>query len=261
MQALMNMEARAKSLRPVTGHLTLQETGTVVWAPRNDGHGDVFVWEEPREGMAYLVGVDPATGESQTVGKNPDRSSIQVWRQAYCDGQGVEHRARLVARVRSPFFGDGDQVAAHIIRLSRWYGCCMVVPEVNMGLHVLELLKDAGIPIYKREVPSARIGSTVIQFGFKLKDADQRRSVVEALATAIREQVIDVACAAWVHEAKMFVTAQNGREEARGGEHDDDVLCGAMCWYAMGSATVYRRKVRSNRRPRDWHHWKRTGGA
>lgn len=260
--ALMNLEVQSKSKVPQTGHLALQENGMVSWAPRGDGHGDILVWEEPREGMRYLVGVDPATGESQTVGKNPDRSSILVWRQAYYDPTTmIEHRARLVARVRSPFFGDGDQVAGHIIRLSRWYGGCLVVPEVNMGLHVLELLKEAGVPIYRRMVPSARVGSTVEQFGFKLKDADQRRSVVEAFATGIREQILDIACPAVIHECKMFVVAQNGREEARGGEHDDDVLCSAMCWYALPSATEYRRTLRRKRRPSDWHSWKKVGGV
>jgi hypothetical protein len=262
MDRLMMMERRAKSQLPITGHLHMQETRSIAWAPRRDGNGDIQVWEEPREGMRYLVAVDPATGESQTTGKHPDRSSIQVWRQAYVvPDTGEERAARMVARVRSPFFGDGDQVCGHIARLSLWYGGCIVVPEVNMGLHIVERLTDYGIPVYQRRVPSMRVGSEVVQYGFKLKDQEQRRSVVEALATGIREAAIDVACPDWIHEARMFVTSPNGKDEARAGEHDDDVMCGAMAWYALPGATEYRRRMRRRRRPRDWHSWKRIGGV
>ena len=261
-EALMAMEKRAKGIAAVTGHLVMQESGDVSWSPRSDGGGDVKVWEEPREGCRYLVACDPATGEDQTTGKNPDRTSIGVWRQAYFDpSTGIEHRTRLVARVRSPFFGAGDEVAGHILRLSRWYGGAIVVIEVNMGIHVVDRCKEAGIPLYMRRVPSARIGSEVMQYGYKLRDPEQRRQAVDALRVAIREQALDIACPDWIHEAKMFVVAKNGREEARGGEHDDDILMSAMAWFSMTSATEYRRAVRKRRLPSDWHSWKRVGSV
>ena len=259
-QALMEMERRAKSLPCLTGHLVGQDDGNVGWSARRDGGGDIQVWEEPREGMRYLVACDPATGEDQTTGKNPDRTSIQVWRQAFFDAvTGIEHRTRLVARVRSPFFGDGDEVAGHILRLSRWYGGALVVIEVNMGIHVVDRCKELGIPLFMRRVPSARIGSEVMQYGYKLKDPEQRRAAVDALAVALREQVLDVACADWIREAKMFVVTKSGREEARGGEHDDDIMCASMAWSSMTSATEYRRIVRKKRLPADWHSWRRVG--
>ena len=261
-EALMAMERRARGYAWLTGHLVQQESGGVSWSGRTDGGGDIMVCEEPREGLRYLVACDPATGESQTTGKDPDRTSIQVWRQGYYDpGTGIEHRTRLVARVRSPFFGDGDEVAGHILRLSKWYGGAICVIEVNMGIHVVDRCKEAGIPLFMRRVPSARIGSEVMQYGYKLKDPEQRRAAVDALAVAIREQVLDVSCLDWIREAKMFVVAKNGREEARGGEHDDDVLCASMAWSSMASATEYRRVIRRRRKPADWKDWKRVGSV
>lgn len=115
----------------------------------------------------------------------------------------------LVARVRSPYFGSNDNSAGQIARLSAWYGGALVVLEVNMGLGVLEMLKAYGVPLYKRLVPSDKIGSKVEQYGFKLKDQQQRRMLVEAMATAIREQEIDVRCLDWLDEAKKFVTKPN----------------------------------------------------
>jgi hypothetical protein len=152
-------------------------------------------------------------------------------------------------------------VAGHILRLSKWYGGAICVIEVNMGIHVVDRCKEAGIPLFMRRVPSARIGSEVMQYGYKLKDPEQRRAAVDALAVAIREQVLDVSCLDWIREAKMFVVAKNGREEARGGEHDDDVLCASMAWSSMASATEYRRVIRRRRKPADWKDWKRVGSV
>jgi len=100
-----------------------------------------------------------------------------------------------------------------------------------------------------------------MQYGYKLRDPEQRRQAVDALRVAIREQALDIACMDWIHEAKMVVVAKNGREEARGGEHDDDILMSAMAWYSMTSATEYRRTVRKRKLPSDYHSWKRIGSA
>jgi hypothetical protein len=261
-ESLMQMEKRASGMGFLTGHLVTLDNEVVTWSGRGDGGGDVMVWEEPREGCRYLVGCDPATGEDQTTGRNPDRTSVLVWRQGYFDpSTGIEHRTRLVARVRPPFFGDGDEVAGHILRLSRWYGGATVVIEVNMGIHIVDRCKEMGVPLYMRKVPSARVGTEVMQYGWKLKDSEQRRQAVDALAVALREGVLDVGCKDVIHEFKMFVVGKNGREEARGGEHDDDVLCAAMCWASMASASEYRRVMRRRRKPADWKDWKRVGSV
>ena len=261
-ESLMAMEKRAMGIGFSTGHLVTQGNDIVVWSGRGDGGGDIMMWEEPREGCRYLLGCDPATGEDQTTGKNPDRTSILMWRQGYFDPvTGIEHRTKLVARVRPPFFGDGDEVAGHILRLSRYYGGATVVIEVNMGIHVVDRCKDAGVPLYMRKVPSARVGTEVMQYGWKLKDAEQRRQAVDALAVAVREGVLDIGCKEVIREMKMFVVGKNGREEARGGEHDDDVLCAAMSWASMASASEFRRVLRRRRKPVDWKDWKRVGSV
>ena len=40
------------------------------------------------------------------------------------------------------------------------------------------------------------------------------------------------------------ITGPDGKDEARGGENDDDVMCAGMCRYAIPVATEYRRAVR-----------------
>lgn len=246
MGVLMDMDARARQPLAETGWLIRQETGEVSFSAERDGRGELQVWERPREGMRYVIACDPATGESQTIGADPDRTSIQVWRARYYD-VAMERAmpARLVARVRSPFTGDDDVAAGHAARLSQWYGQALVALEVNQGLQVLRLLKDAGVPLYKRVVESARTRSREEQYGFKLTDGDQRRMVIEGLAAAIRNREVEVPCRDWIHEAMVFITKANGRSEAAPGEHDDDVMAAAMAWEVLPSAGEFcLRRVR-----------------
>lgn len=242
---LAEMKSRAKGVPFETGYLVRQDNGIVGWSGTHDGTGDIKIWEQPREGMAYIVTCDPATGASQTVGADPDCTSIQVWRQKFYDPDLAKAMpARLVARVVSPFYGDDDEVGGHIDRLSAYYGRCIVGLEVNQGLHVLRVLKDAGVPLYKRIVVSHKTNAKEEQYGFKLTDQNQRRLVIAGLAAAIRNREIEVFCLDWIDEAMKFVTKPNGRSEAASGAHDDDVLCGGMAWEVLPSATVYARKVR-----------------
>jgi hypothetical protein len=260
MTALMAMERRIGSRRAITGYLGIQANDAVSFHPDPEGGGDVAIWEEPRVGCRYLVAIDPATGASNTAGADPDRNSVQVWRQGYMEGEEWI-KAAMVARIRPPNFNDGDDVALSAVKLSKFYGGCLVVLEVNQGLHVLDHLKDAGVPLFKRTVPSLRPDTASEQYGFKLTDQEQRRQVVEGLAAAIRNEEIDVWCPHWIGEAKTFITTASGRYEARPGCHDDDTMCGAMAWLALPSATEYRGVRRRRQQPADKRDWKRFRGA
>jgi hypothetical protein len=256
--ALSAMIQAARGVRPESGFLTLQDDGeTICWSGSPEGAGDILVWEQPREGCRYLVFCDPATGRDQTRTKNPDRHSIGVWRAPYVDAFGNERKAKLVARVRPPFQGESDLVAAHLAHLSKYYGGAIVVLEVNMGLGILELLKARGVPLYKREVFDEKDRATPkLQYGFKLEDRQMKRTVVDCLAIHIRERQIEVECPHWLHEARVFMMHENGSECAPSGEHDDDVMGSAMALYTIGAATLYHAPRRLRRPPRDLRNWK-----
>lgn len=243
---------RAKYQTYERGFLSRQEHDKKVGFHASADGGDIQIWERPREGFAYIVACDPATGESQTVGKNPDATSIMVFRQAYVDVTTRETvPAKLVARVLPPFYGDDDIAAGHIDRLSAFYGGCLVALEVNQGLQVLRCLRDAGVPLYKRIVPSARTKAKEEQYGFKLTSADQRRTVIDGLAAAIREDRLDIPCPHVCDELGKFVVKKNGRAEASTGAHDDDVMTLAMAWEVLPLATTYRIHVVNTVNPPD----------
>ncbi len=259
MRRVVELETLSRSAAPESGRLVVQEADdSVAWSPDYSGLGDVQIWEHPREGCRYLIACDPATGSDQTESNNPDRHSILVLRAPYTDQFGNEQNTKLAARVRPPFQGEGDLVAAHIAALSAYYGHCLAVLEINMGLHILELLKARGTPLYKREVFDER-GRTapVLQFGFKLKDRNIKRAVVDCLAIHLRERRLSVECPHLIAEMKAFMVDADGRESAPSGQHDDDVLSLAMGLYSIGNATLFQTKPRKRRKPRDWKDWKR----
>ncbi len=254
------MEKMAKLITPERGFLISQpDNKTVQW--NRDSQGDVEIWEKPQEGCRYLVSCDPMTGTDQTSGKDPDRHSIGVLRQGYDKGihGGDPVDPMLVARVKGPYLADTDQAAGQIINLSRMYGECIVVLEINMGLGILELLKFSGVPLLQREVFDARVGSKKRQFGYKLSNRDERRYVIDALATAIREMAFVIRCPHALGECKTFVTSANGRDEARAGTHDDDIFMLAMGYISLSSATMLSGRVRKRRDPPDRKDWRTIG--
>lgn len=245
--AISEMEGDAAINRPDIGTLLEQPSGSVSFVNHHDGTGMIQIWEHPIAGCRYIGALDPATDESQTIVADPDRHSIAVWRAGYhCQVRDEWRKPRLVARVRPPFTGEGDEVAGHMARLSKYYGKCLVAQEVNCGIDILKYLQLAGIPCYKRRVPSHRTGNEVEQYGFKLKSGGDRDLIISRYAAAIRERAIEVHCPHTLNEYKAFVIKKNGRAEADKGHHDDDVLRDCMAWECIDQATTYKiEKVRN----------------
>ena len=247
-----DMAIRAEMSTPDAGYLVRQDNDQVMFHRQRDGTGDIWVWETPREGLRYLVSIDPATDESQTIGADPDRHSVSVWRAGYHDTALDRWMpAKRVARVKPPYYADGDQVAGHVIRLSRYYGRATATIEINCGLDILRLILEANVSVVKRRPYSHRMGKVVEQYGFRMTDVQERDMVLEGFAAAIRERNIDPSCPHAVNEYKTFIITQSGRAEAASGCHDDDVLADAIAWECMPSASEYQRHKMKNVDPTD----------
>lgn len=259
MQILTQMERRAKGVSPETGELVIQHDDSVAFIRSRDGSGDILVWEPPKPNLRYLVTIDPAGDISQSTGADPDRHSVSVWRQGYQDTLLNRWRpAMKVARVRPPLYSDGDVVAEFGVKLSRYYGRCIVVLETNYGTDILRLLKISGLPLYKRTKLSNKTKETIEQYGFKMDDREERNAIIEGFAAAIRTEEIEVLCVHSIGEYKTFISrTDKGRAEAAGGCHDDDVLADAIAWEAMTNATEYRQHVARHQDPPDRDSWRR----
>ena len=260
MQAVTEMERKAKGQTPDTGYLVTQQDERVIFDMMRDGTGDIEIWERPKAGLRYCLIIDPANNITQTIGANPDANSINVWRSGYHDI--LTNRwmvAKKVARVKAPYRADGDEVAGHAVRLSKFYGRCIVAQEVNIGLDILRLLQLARIPLYKHRPMSHRTGKIEEQIGFKM-DASNREAIIQGLAAAIRNKDIEVHCLHTLAEYKTFIRKPNGRAEASLNNHDDDVMADAIAWEVMPSATEYREIQAKHQDPPDNRTWKRVSG-
>lgn len=254
---LNRIESMISLTQPTTGSL-VDQGEAVAFQPDPTGYGAIQVWEKPREGCRYIVWCDPMTGEDQTESNDPDRHSIGVLRTEFYEAGGAFFRDAVVARVRPPFTGATQLTADYITLLSQYYGDAMVVLEVNMGLHILERLKDSGVPLYKREIvdPYDRENRRMA-FGWKLSDRDQRRGIIDSLALAISNSTLDFWCPNILSECRTFIIDKNGKEIARSGCKDDDVLGLAMAVFCKGSATLMLPRKRTRKKPADWRRWER----
>lgn len=258
----MGILARMKTLAGMsiseTGYLVEQPDGQISFDSVRDGTGPIVIWERPHMGLKYLLAIDPASDSSQTIGADPDRHSVSVWRAAYHDDQADRWKpAKKVARLAAPFYGDGDEVAEFATYLSRYFGNCICAIEINCGLDILRLLQMNGVPLYKRRPLSHRTGQIVEQIGFKMGDKQERNALIEGFAAAIRTEAIEVLCLHSIDEYMAFITNhRKGRAEAAQGNHDDDVLCDAIAWETMPNATTYQRHHRRITEPPDRKRWK-----
>lgn len=256
-EAVTQMISRCPANPADTGDLVTQHDGNVIFQRHQDGTGDILVWEMPKVGLKYCLVIDPAQNKSQTIGKDTDCHSINVWRAGYMDELTGRYReAKKVARVRPPYRADGDEVAGHAVRLSKFYGRCIVAQEINIGLDIMRLLQLAGIPLYKRRPLSHRTGKVEEQIGFKM-NAENREALIQGLAAAIRNRDIEIFCEHTLKEYKVFIRKPNGRAEASLGKHDDDVMADAIAWEVIPSSTTYRVHKAKHADPPDSRTWKR----
>lgn len=216
------------------------------------------IWEEPREGGRYLLWCDTATGREQTrESRDPDRHSILVLRHGMATPQGEYRNAMLVARVRPPCFDDWHILEEKVIALCRYYGRCLIGVEVPMGLTLLEGLRRAGMPLFKRRAAGDGHGAPLEKPGFQ-SNAATKPLVIASLSRALDgDPPLDIHDAHAIAELGAFVIHEDGREAALPGRHDDDVMALAMAVHHLPLATPFRReKPRHAAPPPDLRHWK-----
>lgn len=243
-----------------------ERTDTVMWRPTQQDEARFVRFEQPRPGHRYLGSCDPATGDSQTSGVDPDSNSAGVLRKGYMSaetGRWVEPALamRNICYQNGTRFGnwvDTDILEEEIWLMCRYYGSCMSIVEANKDRGLIELQKKRGdIPIYQREVFNKREQETVKQHGWNTTE-QTREMVISTLARALRESGkgqpgdgIEIRCPWIIAQLKNFVTKANGRSQAAKGKHDDDVLMIAIGLQCIEFATPYQEQFVARQIPRD----------
>ena len=261
MAGLTRLRAMQKNHTARCGFLRESANGEgMFFEPHTSGW--VQIWEEPREGMRYLLWCDTATGREQTrESRDPDRHSILVLRQGYATPTGEHGNAMLVARVRPPCFDDWHILEDKVIVLCQYYGRCLIGVEVPMGLTLLEGLRRAGMPLFKRRMTgSGGAGGPTTpleKLGFQSNTAT-KPMVIGSLSRALDgDPPLDIFDAHAINELGSFVVHDDGRVAALPGKHDDDVMALAMAVHHLPLATPYRHpKPTPAALPADLRKWK-----
>ena len=167
----------------------------------------------------------------------------------------------LVARVRPPCFDDWHILEEKVISLCLYYGRCLIGVEVPMGLTLLEGLRRAGMPLFKRRSTGnggiAGPTTPLEKLGFQ-SNAATKPLVVASLSRALDgDPPLDIFDPHVIDELGSFVVHDDGREAALPGKHDDDVMALAMAVHHLPLATLYRHPKPSHTAPpADLHKWK-----
>ena len=255
---MTRLRAMQNALSARTGFLRSAAEGaeSVVFEAHESGWAQI--WEEPREDARYLLWCDTATGREQTrESRDPDRHSILVLRQAFATSSGEHGNAMLVARVRPPCFDDWHVLEEKVIALCCYYGRCLIGVEVPMGLTLLEGLRRAGMPLFKRRSAGSAGAAPLEKLGFQ-SNAATKPLVVGALSRAIDgDPPLDIYDAHAIDELGSFVVHEDGSEAAMPGKHDDDVMALAMAVHHLSLATPCRpRRQTRQAAPADLKRWK-----
>lgn len=255
---LLHLETQARQAadRIERGHLHASgsDRPDYVFIPSPDPEtATVVVADPPAPGQRYLIGVDIATGASQTEADDPDHHAALVLRDGYFDAIRGWRPPKIVAWLPNPCRWDIDILAHHVAALSRYYGDCLIVPEANNDRGLILLLKAAGATLYERnhddEQPAgARSPKPTGKFGFMTTGGggyNTRKWILENLARSIREwdtdgDGIEIPDLSTVAELKTFIVRPTGREEAADGKHDDRVLALAIAYACIRLATPFQ---------------------
>lgn len=220
--------------------------------------------EHPRVGCHYLISCDSAEGDDQAGGKDPDRHSILVLRRAYYDNNGVFHHERVVARVKPPSRVPLETLATFVDLLSRLWGRCPAIIEMNnTGLALLKLCQAKGVPLWKRVDINPRSGRKEEKLGWRTTDnADYgglRSLILSTLHKKLTgdpnveggtEYLMDIGCPNIVFELASF-GEKDGKLQGLN-QHDDDVMALAIGSYNIDAATAYAEPTIRRVPPPEW---------
>ena len=254
---LKSIRQNAKSKRAEYGIFEWNRDKTsVAWRATSEGEATAIMWERPMAGRSYAMGVDLMTGASQNGGKDPDNHAPIILRAGFWESGRGWRRPSEACSIKHPCIWDLDVLEEQVYRMSRYFGGCVIIPEMNMDRGLVELLKQRGdANIYRREKFNEREFKMTEMLGW-MTDKATRPRIIETLARAIREydregEGIEVYSMAIIEQLEKFVRKENGREEAAAGEHDDWVLALAIALENLGSATRYSVPTLSRELPPD----------
>lgn len=219
------------------------------------------VYDPPRAGHRYIIGCDTMTGKEQVKNSGiSDWNAAIVLRAPYVDDAGVKRPMMVVAALRPKNDDNADILCEQVFMLSKWYGGCMVVPEVNgSGYGFLALAKACGMHLWRRTDFDKVTQETTEHLGWKT-DEKTRHNLIACLQVAIRANALEgrsgdgILCPnkTLCKEAAAMALGSDGKHRA---PHDDHCFALGMAVYNVGQATYLAERKRKRHDPPDLKAW------
>ena len=248
------------------GYLQYNEhADRIQWVRTEEVQARSVRWEGPIPGCRYLLCADTMTGADQTGGQDPDSHAVFVLRGGYLRSGVWNEPAVVMRNMMVPGSKPGslccwwgiDVLEEEVWRMARYYQA-IIAPEMNMDRGLMELLKLRGdVDIYQREVFNRRESEYTKALGW-MTTTLTRPMILEGLVAVLREsgkggygQGFEVRCPWAIAQMKSFIVRANGRAEASGGHHDDDILSLAIGVQLLDMATAWGEHNREEFMPSD----------
>jgi hypothetical protein len=181
---------------------------------RSPEETELKIWKHPVRLADYTIGADVAEGL-----ETGDFSTIEV---------ADRKTGETVARWRGHC--DPDALGYRIYELALYYNRALVGVEINNhGLTTVQVLKDLRYErLYRRETKhSERLEARTAELGWRT-DQSTKRIMIDALAQAIREEVIQDFDPVFIRECMTYVVDERGITNAQEGCFDDTVMAKAV---------------------------------
>ena len=179
-------------------------------------YGDLRMWEAPREGVRYVMGVDVSEGL-----REHDNSAVQVLR--------VEKGQLIQVAVWQGLIPP-DDLADLVNALGRWYNSAFVAIEMNGPGYAtnLRLQKRLFYPaIYLRTTYDSLTRAYTSKVGWNT-NAKTKQIMVSDLRQAVDTDLIVFQDAATLEEMGYYQMSDDGKYDAAAGYHDDLVMSIAL---------------------------------
>ena len=232
------------------GNINVQGRGAF-WVPMRASaeiakKAPFLVLEQPEEGESYLMPMDFCVGK-QAAGSTGvrDTNAYGVIRAGRLDPVTHEYKMPMVVATCQP----DDRFPTHetiqrAVALHRYYGDCLVVPEMNNMGNICGQLEAAGVTnIWTQRQGAdgaiAGVGKREEVKGW-LTNAETRKQILDNLQQRTQDCEYIAAFGFIHHQLTTFILDKHGKAQAASGEFDDWVMFLAIGLFCLPSATPYK---------------------
>lgn len=212
------------------------------WSFTETEKGGARIWQEPEEGVPYVLGGD-------TAGEGSDCFTAFV-----IDNRTGRQVAELQQRQSEILY------ARQIYCLGRYYNDALAAVEVNFSTYPERKLEEWEYPsLYQRERFDTYANTMVKAYGWETSGKTRPQALAQL--HTVMEESPELVVSQWtLGEMVVFVYDAHGKPQAAVGEHDDLVMAAAITHTARTQQRYTVQETAESRQhwtPDMWEDWRR----